>query len=105
MGKKFNKEAAVNTVKKVGAIASSTGSVALICGVARAILPPGVNVIVSGAITLGGTILGGFIGDQLTDYVDKQIDTMIEEGKEMRSLSLRQYLSPYARQAASYRYR
>ena len=82
MGKKFNKEAAVNTVKKVGAIASSTGSVALICGVARAILPPGVNVIVSGAITLGGTILGGFIGDQLTDYVDKQIDTMIEEGKE-----------------------
>ena len=72
------KEAVVNLIKTVGSIASSAGSVALICGITRAILPPGVNVIVSGAMAVGGTILGGFIGDKLTDYVDGQIDDIVK---------------------------
>jgi hypothetical protein len=73
------KEAVVNLIKTIGSIASSAGSVALICGITRAILPPGVNVIVSGAMAVGGTILGGFIGDKLTDYVDGQIDDIVED--------------------------
>lgn len=72
------KEAIIDIAKATGAFVSSSGCVALICGVTRTILPPGVNRLASGAMIIGGTILGGFIGDKLTDYVNNQIDSTVE---------------------------
>ena len=72
------KEAIIDIVKTAGAFVSSSGCVALICGVTRTILPPRVNKLANSAMILGGTILGGFIGDKLTDYVDEQIDLTVE---------------------------
>jgi hypothetical protein len=77
------KEAIIDIVKAAGAFVSSSGCVALICGVTRTILPPGVNKLTSGAMIIGGTILGGFIGDKLTDYVDDQIDSTVEDIENM----------------------
>lgn len=75
---KFNKEKVVNGLKATGEFVSSAGAQALACGIVRAILPPGVNVVVQGGVLLGGLLLGGFVGDKLADYTSEQIDTSVQ---------------------------
>jgi len=79
---KITKEQVIDIAKTLGGVASSGGSIALACGIIRAVLPPGVNVVVQGAMIVGGTILGSFVGDKLTDYVEEQIDQMVEQVDE-----------------------
>ena len=78
MKEKKTKEYYIRKAKAVGSIACDIGATAMSCGVLRVILPPGVNVLVRGCICGGGLLLGGFLGEQLSGYVDRQIDQTVE---------------------------
>lgn len=72
----------VEKVKVAGEFVSSGGAQALACGIVRAVLPPGLNVVVQGGVLLGGLMLGGFIGEKLNGYVERQIDQTINSIEE-----------------------
>lgn len=74
----MKKEKIVEKIKVIGEIASSSGAQALACGICRAILPPGVNVVVKGGVLFGGLLLGGCIGEHLNDYMNRQIDSVVD---------------------------
>ena len=82
MSLKFDKKAIIGGMKGIGSIVSSGSSVALACGLIRVVLPPGVNAAVQGAMILGGTLLGSFIGDKLSVYVGEQIDQTVSDFEE-----------------------
>lgn len=75
---KISKEKVVGYLKAGSELVSSCGAQALACGVCRAILPPGLSIVVKGGVMLGGLILGSFVGDKLNDYVDEQIDSAVK---------------------------
>lgn len=83
MKEKKTKEYYIQKAKGVGALVCDVGAQALSCGVLRAILPPGVNAIAKGGICLGGVLLGGFLGEQMSGYLDRQIDSTAEDIQEM----------------------
>ena len=74
----LSKGKVVGYLKAGGNLVSSCGAQALACGIVRAVLPPGVNVIVQGGVLLGGLLLGGFVGEKLSDYTEKEIDSTVE---------------------------
>lgn len=79
---KINKEKAVVGLKEVGKLAGTGTCQALICGIARAILPPQVNIVVQGAMLAGGLLVGGFVGECMNGYIEDKIDSTIENAEE-----------------------
>ena len=73
------KEKVVEVAKTIGSIVCSGGAEAFICGIGRAILPPGVNAIVKGGMLVGGLLIGGYLGDKASEYVDGSIDKTVKE--------------------------
>lgn len=76
---KIDKEQVIKKIKACGQLVGQWGSEALACGICRAVLPPQVNVVVQGAVLIGGLLLGGFVGEHVGNYVEKTIDETVKE--------------------------
>lgn len=80
-----NKEKIISCVKQTGRFVCSSSIGAVVCGIGRAVLPPGVNAIVKSGMLIGGLLIGGMIGEQVDTYVDKQIDKAVKSTEEISS--------------------
>lgn len=83
MKEKVNvKDQALNGLKFVSEfiVYSSVGGAC--AGLMRAVLPPGVGIVVKGGMFLGGMLIGGFVADKVTDSTEKQIDETAEMFEE-----------------------
>lgn len=84
MAKKLDKEQLVGLTKDVGKLVSSCSTQMLICGVARAVLPTKVGLLVKGGTLIGSLLLGGFVGSQMESYVEDKVDEAFQEFDETR---------------------
>ena len=78
-------EEIIENVKKVGKFVCSSCVGAAVCGIGRAVLPPGVNAVVKGSMLVGGLLIGGLLGEQVDAYVDRQVDQTVKEVKDISS--------------------
>ena len=78
----IKKEQLISTAKTIGAWVIPSSTVSLATGLVRLVVPPGVGIAAKGAMCLGGIILGQFLGDKTTRYMDSQIDEFAEGVEE-----------------------
>ena len=86
----INREKLITNAKAIGGLVSEGSSMMLVCGLARAVLPPQVNVVVKCGVLLGGYMLGGFLGKQVGNYISDEIDETVKTTDEVKAEYMRQ---------------
>ena len=81
---KLERGKVIGFAKDAGKFVGECSSQALICGIARALLPPQVSIVVQGASLVGGLLVGGFIGKQMNGYVEDKVDETVKKIDETK---------------------
>ena len=82
---KINAEKAIRLVKNGTKVVGGVCIEMMSCGVLRAVLPPGVGLVVQTGALVGGLLLGGMLNEKMEPYVDRTIDETIDGYNQMAS--------------------